>query len=111
MAKHNFCSSCGIHSYYRPRSHPNDFDVNVRCLDNYDYGRDADGAVNTITGAAAAAPTTTSTAGSGGGERRLLGLKLVGFDGQNWENHISSIQSDPNVLAAAAAKLKTDAKK
>ncbi|MBD2096087.1 GFA family protein [Trichocoleus sp. FACHB-591] len=32
-AKHLFCSTCGIHAFYRPRSHPNDFDVNVRCLD------------------------------------------------------------------------------
>jgi hypothetical protein len=32
-AKHHFCKHCGIHSYYRPRSHPNDVDVNLRCLD------------------------------------------------------------------------------
>lgn len=32
-AKHYFCSICGIHSFYRPRSHPDCFDVNVRCLD------------------------------------------------------------------------------
>lgn len=32
-AKHHFCSRCGIHSYYRPRSHPDRVDVNVRCLD------------------------------------------------------------------------------
>jgi hypothetical protein len=33
IAKHTFCRHCGIHSFYRPRSHPQDFDVNVRCLD------------------------------------------------------------------------------
>jgi len=33
VAKHLFCSICGIHSFYRPRSHPNDYDVNVLCLD------------------------------------------------------------------------------
>jgi hypothetical protein len=32
-AKHHFCSRCGIQSYYRPRSHPDEVDVNVRCLD------------------------------------------------------------------------------
>jgi len=32
-AKHHFCRRCGIHSYYRPRSHPDKVDVNVRCLD------------------------------------------------------------------------------
>ncbi len=34
VAKHTFCKICGIHSFYIPRSHPNDFDVNVRCLDD-----------------------------------------------------------------------------
>lgn len=33
VARHTFCSVCGIHPFYRPRSHPNDYDVNVRCLD------------------------------------------------------------------------------
>ena len=33
IAQHTFCSICGIHSFYRPRSHPNMIDVNVRCLD------------------------------------------------------------------------------
>ena len=33
MAKHHFCSTCGIHSFYVPRSHPDAIDVNVRCLD------------------------------------------------------------------------------
>ncbi len=32
-AKHLFCKNCGIHSFYRPRSHPNGFSVNLRCLD------------------------------------------------------------------------------
>ncbi|PZO36313.1 MAG: aldehyde-activating protein [Pseudanabaena frigida] len=34
IAKHYFCKTCGIHPFYRPRSHPNDYDVNVRCLDD-----------------------------------------------------------------------------
>ncbi|HIK29239.1 MAG: GFA family protein [Oscillatoriaceae bacterium SKW80] len=33
IAKHTFCRLCGIHSFYRPRSHPDGFSVNVRCLD------------------------------------------------------------------------------
>jgi hypothetical protein len=32
-AQHTFCQVCGIHAFYRPRSHPDAFDVNVRCLD------------------------------------------------------------------------------
>ena len=32
-AKHYFCSTCGISSYYIPRSHPNMIDVNLRCVD------------------------------------------------------------------------------
>jgi hypothetical protein len=32
-AKHRFCRICGIHSFYRPRSHPEGYSVNVRCLD------------------------------------------------------------------------------
>ena len=33
VARHTFCSICGIHAFYTPRSHPNMIDVNVRCLD------------------------------------------------------------------------------
>jgi hypothetical protein len=33
VAKHYFCQTCGIAPFYRPRSHPNDYDVNARCLD------------------------------------------------------------------------------
>ena len=32
-AKHHFCATCGVHPYYRPRSHPDSWDVNARCLD------------------------------------------------------------------------------
>ena len=32
-AKHRFCSICGVKSFYVPRSHPQGFSVNVRCLD------------------------------------------------------------------------------
>jgi hypothetical protein len=32
-AKHFFCKFCGIKSFYVPRSHPDGYSVNVRCLD------------------------------------------------------------------------------
>ena len=33
VAKHHFCSVCGIKSFYVPRSHPDGISVNARCLD------------------------------------------------------------------------------
>ena len=33
VAKHMFCRVCGIKSYYVPRSHPDGYSVNARCLD------------------------------------------------------------------------------
>lgn len=33
-AKHMFCKTCGIKSFYIPRSHPNGVSVNMRCLDD-----------------------------------------------------------------------------
>ncbi|HVF35756.1 MAG TPA: GFA family protein [Candidatus Saccharimonadia bacterium] len=33
VARHRFCSVCGIKSFYVPRSNPDGIDVNVRCLD------------------------------------------------------------------------------
>jgi hypothetical protein len=32
-ARHHFCSVCGVKSFYVPRSHPDGFSVNARCLD------------------------------------------------------------------------------
>jgi hypothetical protein len=32
-AKHFFCSVCGVKSFYIPRSHPDGYSVNARCLD------------------------------------------------------------------------------
>lgn len=37
-AKHHFCRTCGVHSFYIPRSDPDKVDVNVRCLDELDLG-------------------------------------------------------------------------
>lgn len=33
VAKHLFCKHCGVKSFYVPRSHPDGYSVNVRCLD------------------------------------------------------------------------------
>ena len=38
-AKHLFCSVCGIKSFYVPRSHPDGFSVNARCLDPGTVGK------------------------------------------------------------------------
>ncbi len=32
-AKHKFCKTCGIKSFYIPRSNPDGYDINVRCLE------------------------------------------------------------------------------
>jgi len=32
-AKHTFCSKCGVKAFYVPRSHPDSWSVNLRCLD------------------------------------------------------------------------------
>ena len=33
IARHRFCTHCGIKSFYIPRSNPDGVSVNVRCLD------------------------------------------------------------------------------
>lgn len=35
IARHLFCKTCGIKSFYVPRSHPDGYSVNARCLDDY----------------------------------------------------------------------------
>jgi hypothetical protein len=35
-AKHTFCRHCGIHAFYNPRTDPQNYSVNARCLDAYD---------------------------------------------------------------------------
>jgi len=34
VARHLFCKVCGIKSFYVPRSNPDGYSVNVRCLDS-----------------------------------------------------------------------------
>ena len=33
VADHLFCKTCGVKSFYVPRSHPDSYSINVRCLD------------------------------------------------------------------------------
>lgn len=33
VARHLFCSRCGVQSFYVPRSNPDGYSVNARCLD------------------------------------------------------------------------------
>ena len=40
-AKHFFCKHCGIHSFYKPRTHPEKISVNVLCLDDFDLKKEA----------------------------------------------------------------------
>ncbi len=58
VARHLFCSICGVKSFYVPRSNPDGFSVNLRCLD-------------------------TGTLGS---------VRLVPFDGRNWERNAASLR-------------------
>jgi hypothetical protein len=64
VAKHTFCSVCGVHSFYTPRSHPDCIDVNVRALDP-----------------------------EGADERDVLDdFTVVPFDGRNWEDNVDAIR-------------------
>ncbi|KAL9981015.1 hypothetical protein ACROYT_G009667 [Oculina patagonica] len=33
QAKHYFCKTCGVHSFYQPRTNPNGRGISLRCLD------------------------------------------------------------------------------
>ena len=35
-AAHWFCKTCGVKSFYQPRSHPDCFSVNLNCIENTD---------------------------------------------------------------------------
>jgi hypothetical protein len=39
IAKHLFCKTCGIKPFYVPRSNPDGYSVNVRCLDPATIGQ------------------------------------------------------------------------
>lgn len=38
-AKHHFCVTCGVAPFYVARSHPDDLDVNVRCVEHVELSR------------------------------------------------------------------------
>jgi hypothetical protein len=38
-ARHLFCRTCGVKSFYVPRSNPDGYSVNLRCLDPSTLGR------------------------------------------------------------------------
>ncbi len=73
VAEHLFCSVCGVKSFYRPRSNPDGWSVNARCLDAFGQaGADA------------------------------LEIHIEPFDGRNWEAHGASLahlshETDPNL--------------
>ena len=37
VAKHFFCEVCGVKSFYVPRSHPEQYSVNFRCLERESF--------------------------------------------------------------------------
>jgi len=34
VARHLFCNTCGVKSFYVPRSHPDAYSVNARCIES-----------------------------------------------------------------------------
>ena len=52
IARHFFCSSCGIYQFHKKRAMPDHYGINVRCLDGFDAEgmpvRRADGKTMTV---------------------------------------------------------------
>ena len=46
VAEHHFCTSCGVYTHHRRRSNPDEFGVNVACLDGLSPFDFAEVAVN-----------------------------------------------------------------
>ena len=42
QAKHYFCSSCGIHPFYQPRSNPEGRGISLQCLDEEETRKNAE---------------------------------------------------------------------
>ncbi|MCB2106798.1 MAG: GFA family protein [Rhodobacteraceae bacterium] len=39
VARHLFCKTCGVKSFYVPRSNPDGYSVNMRCMDQSTFDR------------------------------------------------------------------------
>jgi len=39
VAKHWFCKTCGVKSFYVPRSHPDGYSLNLRCMDRGQFSK------------------------------------------------------------------------
>jgi hypothetical protein len=54
VARHYFCSACGIYPFHRKRSMPDHYGINVRCLGDFDPSgmdvRQADGKTMSVVG-------------------------------------------------------------
>lgn len=37
IARHYFCSECGIYTFHRKRAQPDHYGINISCLDEYDF--------------------------------------------------------------------------
>lgn len=52
VARHHFCTRCGIYTFHKKRSAPDHYGINVMCLDGFDPGavrlRRADGKTMTM---------------------------------------------------------------
>jgi hypothetical protein len=60
VARHFFCSVCGIYPFHRKRSAPDSYGVNVACLEGFDPAtvplRRADGKSMSVVGEASSTP-------------------------------------------------------
>ena len=39
VAKHYFCKTCGVKSFYIPRSNPDGYSLNLRCMDRSQFAK------------------------------------------------------------------------
>ncbi|KAL6061124.1 Centromere protein V [Balamuthia mandrillaris] len=77
-AQHHFCSTCGIASFYVPRSNPDGFSINLRCVDPGNASHLPFWSFFFVDALFLRAGTIRS-------------MKVVPFDGQNWEEHAAAL--------------------